>query len=78
MNNERDALYQILQQANEDRKRRNFNYFMDELEKDLIADLDQKYLSGDTAKYDSLIKNLKDRGCRIFRNPDGKHKIRFI
>jgi len=76
--NDIDTLYQIFQQTNEDRKRRNFNYFMNELEKDLISDLDKKYLSGDMTKYDSLVKNLKDRGCRIFRNSDGKHKIRFI
>lgn len=74
---ERDMLYHAFQQANEERKRNNFNAFMDGLEGGLVKDLDSSYASGDMQKYNKLVANLKNKGMRIFRNSEGKHKVKF-
>lgn len=76
--NERDMLYEIFQRANEDRKKRNFNAFMDGFEGGLIKDLDNAYASGDNEKYQTLVNNIKTQGMRVFRNSEGKHKVRFV
>lgn len=75
MNNDREILYQAFQMANEERKRRNFDAFMTGFEGGLIKDLDEAYASNDTEK---LKRNIKEKGIRIFRNSEGKHKIKFI
>ncbi len=76
--NDKDALYQVFQKAVEERKRRNFNTFMDELEGGLIIDLDNAYASGDIEKYNRLLNNIKKQGIRVFRNSEGKHKLKFM
>lgn len=79
MRNDREILYQALQMADEQRKRRNFDAFMTGLEIGLIDDLNKAYASGDMEKYDRLKKNIKEKtGAKIFRNSEGKHKISFI
>lgn len=79
MTHEREMLYQILKMADEANKRRNFDAFMDGFEGGLIMDLDKAYASGDVKRYETLIKNIKEKtGARIFRNSEGKHKIKFI
>lgn len=76
--NERDMLYEAFQRVNEDRKKRNFNAFMDGLEGGLTKDLDSAYASGDNERYQTLVNNIKKQGMRVFRNSEGKHKIKFI
>lgn len=78
MNDDREILYQAFQMANEERKRRNFDAFMTGFEGGLIKDLDEAYASNDTEKYEKLKRNIKAKGIRIFRNSEGKHKIKFI
>ena len=77
--NDRDMLYQLFQMADEQRKRNNFNAFMDGFEGGLVNDLDKAYASGDIEKYEKLKRNIKERtGARIFRNSKGEHKISFM
>ena len=76
--NDKDALYQVFQKAVEERKRRNFNAFMDGFEGGLIIDLDNAYASGDIEKYNKLLNNIKEQGIRVFRNSEGKHKLKFM
>lgn len=76
--NERDALYNIFQNLEEDRKRRKFDAFMDGFEGGLTFDLDKAYSSGDTVRYDRLLRNIKSKGIKVFRNGDGKHKLKFL
>lgn len=76
--NDKYALYQVLQKAVEERKRRNFNAFMDGFEGGLIIDLDNAYASGDIEKYNRLLNNIKEQGIRVFRNSEGKHKLKFM
>lgn len=77
MNNDYNKMYESFNQANEERKRENFNAFMFGLEKGLVKDLDEIYASGDMDKYTHLSNNIKSKGIRIFRNSAGKHKIKF-
>lgn len=74
--NERDILYQSLLNAQEQRKRENFNYFMDKLEGTLISDLDKIYASGNQEQYRTLVHNIKEKlGYKVYRNGEGKHKL---
>ena len=71
--NERDILYQSLLNAQEQRKRENFNYFMDSLE------LDKTYASGNQEQYRTLVHNIKEKlGYKVYRNGEGKHKLKYI
>lgn len=73
-----DDLYIYAQMVNEQRKKENFNTFMDTVDKGLTCDLDNAYASGDMKKYDDLVSNIKEKtGARIFRNSEGKHKLKF-
>ena len=76
--NERDILYEAIRNANEQRKRRNFNVFMDTFETDIIEDLNTAYASGDTERYQGLVKNIKANGIRVFRNSKGEHQLKFM
>lgn len=76
--NERDMLYQTLRMAEEKRKRDNFNAFMDAFDGGLRMDLDKAYASGDTQRYERLLNNVKAEGIRVFRNSEGKHKLKYI
>lgn len=73
-----DSLYQEFRQAVEQRKRNNFDVFMNKLNDDLTKDLDNVWLSGDSERYNRLLSNVKAQGIRVFRNDDGKHKLQFI
>jgi hypothetical protein len=73
-----DDLYTYAQMADEQRKKENFNAFMDGLDKGLTSDLDNAYASGDMKKYDDLVSSIKTKtGARVFRNSEGKHKLKF-
>lgn len=78
MDNDREILYQAFQQVNEQRKRKNFDAFMTGFEGGLVMELDKAYTSGDKEKYEQLLSNIKSRGIRVFRNSNGKHKVKFI
>lgn len=73
-----DNMYDSFVKAREEQKRENFNAFMFGLEEGLIKDLDEAYASGDMEKYTKYTNNLKEKGIRIFRNSEGKHKIKFV
>ena len=77
MRSEYDALYGAFRQAEEEQNKKKFNYFMQGLESGLISDLDKAYQSGDTEQYQKYLTNIKNQGIRVFRNPDGKHKLKF-
>ena len=67
MRNDREILYQALQMADEQRKRRNFDAFMTGLEIGLIDDLNKAYASGDMEKYDRLKKRPELKYLEIVR-----------
>ena len=76
---DREYFYQMMQAAEEQRKRRNFNAFMNGLEKGIIDDLNKAYASGDMENYQNILHNIKERtGFRIFRNSKGEHKIKVL
>lgn len=77
MQSEYDALYGAFRQAKEEQDKKKFNYFMQGLESGLISDLDTAYQSGDMKQYQKYLTNIKNQGIRVFRNPDGKHKLKF-
>jgi len=77
-NNDRDKLYSMFNQVEEERKRRNFNAFMNGFEIGLINDLNKTYASGDIEKYNKLVANIKSKGIKVFRNNEGMHKLKFI
>lgn len=76
--NERDKLYQTFREAEETRKRKNFDIFMDSLTEGLVDNLNAAYKSGDTEEYQRLIRTMKQKGIRIFRNDDGDHKVKYM
>ena len=71
-----DDLYNILQQADEERKRNNFNSFMTKLDDLLVKDLNT-YFKTDKEQYAVTVRNLKAQGIRVFRNDKGEHKLEF-
>lgn len=73
-----DDLFSVFQQADEQRKRRNFDAFMKGFNGGLVYDLDNAYASGDMEKYNRLVTNIKNNGIKIFRNSEGKHKLKYI
>ena len=75
---DRDILFQAYKEIQNNREKRNFNAFMDGLEGGLINDLNKAWASGDNEKYQRLVSNIKARGIRVFRNSEGKHKLKFI
>lgn len=77
-NNDRDKLYSMFNQVEEERKRRNFNAFMTGFETGLIDDLNKAYASGDIEKYNKLVANIKSKGIKVLRNSEGMHKLKFI
>ena len=78
MKSESDYLYEMFKQADEERKKRNLNAFFSGLKGGLICDLDDAYSSGDSIRYNRLVTNIKQQGMRIYRNSDGKHKIKIV
>jgi hypothetical protein len=76
--NERDILYSAFRQADEQRKRRNFDAFMDGFEGGLIKNLDDTYKSGNQESYQRLLNNIKSKGIKVLRNSEGKHKLQFV
>ncbi len=71
---DRNKLYEAFQTAEEARKRKNFDAFLDGFESKIVEDLD-RYFVEDKNKYTVMVNNIKARGIRIFRNSQGKHKI---
>ena len=67
-------LYNTFNQVNEQRKRNNFNIFMNSLISGLENDLD-KMFTEDEEKYKTALDNVKSKGFRVFRNSAGKHKV---
>ena len=78
MKSESDYLYEMFKQVDEERKKRNINAFFSGLKGGLICDLDDAYSSGDSVRYNRLVTNIKQQGMRIYRNSDGKHKIKIV
>ena len=78
MKSESDYLYEMFQQVKEERKKKNINAFFSHLKDGLICDLDDAYSSGDSVRYNRLVTNIKQQGMRIYRNSDGKHKIKIV
>lgn len=75
--NNYDQLYDVFQQAKSKRERQNFNALMDGIESGLIHDLNKAWLE-DKEEYEKILNNIKKAGIRVFRNEDGKHKLKFI
>ena len=75
---ENDVLYNMFNQANEARKRKNFDTFMSSLKSNLTIDLDKAYASDDKAYYEQILKNIKSQGIKVFRNSQGKHKLQLV
>lgn len=75
---DRDILFQAFQEVQKDREKRNFNAFMDGLEGGLVNDLNKCWAAGDNDGYQRLLSNIKEKGIRVFRNSEGKHKLKFI
>lgn len=75
---DRDILFQAFQEVQKEREKRNFNAFMDGLEGGLVNDLNKRWASGDNEGYQRLLSNIKGKGIRVFRNSEGKHKLKFI
>lgn len=74
---DRDKLYEAVQAAKEARRRENFDAFFDSFESGITKDLD-RYFVEDQTKYRDMVYRLKARGFRIFRNSQGKHKIKYV
>lgn len=74
---DRDKLYEAVQAAKETHRRETFDAFLDSFESGIVKDLD-KYFVEDQSKYTDMVNRLKARGIRIFRNPQGKHKIKYV
>lgn len=71
-----DELYESMEKAREDRKRRNFDAFFTSLYEDLEKDLDQAYKEyGNTEKYLTVLNRIKTKGFKVMRNNNGKHKV---
>lgn len=75
---DRDILFQAFQEVQKAREKRNFNAFMDGLEGGLVNDLNNRWAAGDNEGYQRLLSNIKEKGIRVFRNSEGKHKLKFI
>lgn len=76
--NNRDLLYQMMQMADEQRKRQNFDAFMDGFEFGIIKDLNEIYASGDMERYSRYVRKVKEKtGFKILRNSKGEHKIQY-
>lgn len=73
----RNKLYEAVQALKEERRRENFNVFLDSFESGIVKDLD-RYFVEDQSKYTDMVNRLKARGIRIFRNSQGKHKIKYV
>ena len=75
--NNYDDLYKVFRQADEERKRTNFNAFMNCLTAGMIKDLNRYYVE-DRNQYEITLNNLKKQGIRVFRDSNGRHKLQFI
>lgn len=53
--------------------RDKFDYFKNEMVKEL-----DRYFVEDQGKYTDMVNRLKAQGIRIFRNSQGKHKIKYV
>ena len=81
MVNNLDELYNTYRKCSEEQKRQNFNSFMEKLDNNLRNDLNKAFAdgedSGNMEDYDRIVRNLKARGMRIFRNALGDHIIEY-
>lgn len=74
---DRNKLYEAFQTAKEAHRRENFDAFFDSFEGGITKDLD-RYFVEDQTQYTDMVNRLKARGIRIFRNSQGKHKIKYV
>ena len=59
----------------EQRKNNSFAFaFIDALNEGLASELDESY---GKAEYEFILKKVKDMGIRVFRNSNGKHKLKL-
>ena len=80
---EYDDYYDFFMSENEIQKRKNFDVFMSSLVEGLTKDLDDSYAgivqcSGRTINYETLLNNVKAQGFKVFRNSQGKHKLKLV
>lgn len=75
---QKDALWDAFNQELGLHNRENFDLFFDTLDSGLVKDLDERYATGETEKYERLLNNIKEKGVRVFRDGKGKHKLKFI
>lgn len=83
--NEYDELYDLFARGQEVQKREKFSIFMNGLVEGLTKDLDDSYAgiggivqrSGKTINYETLLSNVKAQGFKVFRNSQGKHKLKI-
>lgn len=73
-----DNLYDQYQNMKESQKQQNFDAIMSAFDKQLTARLDETFSAGAQEEYDKMLSNIKARGIRVFRNSEGKHKLKFI
>ena len=67
-------LYDTLMGMNEQRKKDNFNAFMNGLNAGLVEDLNKAF-QGNKAEYEALLARIKAQGFRVFRDSKGRHKV---
>lgn len=73
-----DNLYDQYQNMKESQKQQNFDAIMSALDKQLTTRLDETFSVGAQEEYDKMLSNIKARGIKVFRNSEGKHKLKFI
>lgn len=73
-----DNLYDQYQNMKESQKQQNFDAIMSALDKQLTTRLDETFSAGAQEEYDKMLSNIKARGIKVFRNSEGKHKLKFM
>ena len=68
-------LYDEVKKVKEKNERNKFNVFMNTVVSGSETDLNEAYQSDNKNEYEKIVDNVKKNGFRVFRNPDGKHKI---
>ena len=68
-------LYDEVKKVKEKNERNKFNVSMNTVVSGLETDLNEAYQSDNKNEYEKIVDNVKKNGFRVFRNPDGKHKI---
>ena len=78
--NNYEQLYKAYQESKIQREKDNLNGVLKSFETEMIKILNQRYQEGisDSTKmqhYKNVVHNLKSKGIRVLRNPNGEHKL---